>query len=195
MADIVKKTPELERLFQVLARHSFKTGDFVLASGARSNYYLDCRTTSLHPEGATLIGSLFFEAVKAIEAHKGITIAAVGGMTMGADPLATAVSVTSYLRGAPLYAFIVRKEEKSHGRGGLVVGRENLPDQAPVVMLEDVVTSGGSTLQAMEKVRDSGLNPVAVLALVDRLAGGREAFEQAGVDFYPLFTKDDFLAR
>jgi len=195
MPGIINDTPDRNRLFELLKRLSFRTGEFVLASGKKSNYYLDCRITSLHAEGATVIGIVCHDIIKAYEAAKGTTIAAAGGMTLGADPLATAVSVTSFQRQTPIPAFIVRKEEKSHGRKGLVVGVDNIPQGGDVMMLEDVVTTGGSTLKAIDHVRDAGLNPVGVIALVDRMEGGAEALAKAGVDFFPIFTKDDFLAE
>ena len=118
---------------------------------------------------------------------------AVGGLTLGADPLATATSVASFLAGRPLHAFIVRKEPKGHGTGQWIEGRKTIPDGSRVIVLEDVVTTGGSALRAIERCRAERLEVVACLALVDRLEGGREAIEATGVPLRPLFTRKDFL--
>ena len=116
----------------------------------------------------------------------------VGGMTLGADPLATATSLASRHRSMPLAAFIVRKEAKGHGTGAWIEGRRNLPAGSPVVLLEDVITTGGATLKALERVRLEGLVPLGVAALVDRQAGGRERLEALGLCVRPLFVATDF---
>ena len=117
----------------------------------------------------------------------------MGGLTLGADPLASAVSLTSYLSGTPLHAFIVRKEPKGHGTGQWLEGMKALAPGAPVAILEDVVTTGASTLKAIERAQLEGLRVLGAFALVDRLEGGREAVEAAGHRLFALYTRKDFI--
>jgi orotate phosphoribosyltransferase len=117
----------------------------------------------------------------------------VGGLTLGADPIASAIALTSFLQGEPVDSFIVRKEPKGHGTGQWIEGRKTIPDGSRVVVIEDVVTTGGSALKAIERCRAEKLEPVACVALVDRLEGGREAIEAQGVPLDPLFTRKDFI--
>ena len=117
----------------------------------------------------------------------------VGGLTLGADPLASAIALTSFLEGAPVDSFIVRKEPKGHGTGQWIEGRKTIPDQSRVAVLEDVVTSGGSALKAIERCRAEKLEVVGCFALVDRMEGGREAIEAQGVSLQSLFTRKDFI--
>jgi orotate phosphoribosyltransferase len=159
----------------------------VLSSGQKSNFYIDCKQVSLEAEGATLIGELFHEAIEVVAPHA----VAVGGMTLGADPLATATSVTSFRAGRPRSAFIVRKEPKGHGTGQWIESTQ-LPQGAPVVILEDVVTTGASTLRAIERARQSGMTVLHALGIVDRLEGGHAAVT-AEVPLLTLFTRHDFL--
>ena len=159
----------------------------VLSSGQRSNFYIDCKQVSLDAEGATLIGELFDELVEAIAPDA----VAVGGLTLGADPLATATSIASFRTGRPRSAFLVRKEPKGHGTGQWLESTR-LASGARVVVLEDVVTTGASTLRAIERVREAGLVVAHALAIVDRLEGGREAVT-AQVPLLALFTRRDFL--
>ncbi len=140
---------------------------------------------ALTAEGHVLIGRLLLAAVPD-------EAVAVGGLTLGADPLASAVSLTSWLAGRPVAAFLVRKAPKGHGTGQWVE-RPALPEGARVVVLEDVITTGGSALKALERARAEGLEPVKVLALVDRMEGGREAIEAAGVPVESLFRRTDFI--
>jgi orotate phosphoribosyltransferase len=147
----------------------------------------------LHPEGAAALGALLLDAVERLEARLGRRATGVGGMSIGADPLATAVSLAAWARGRHLPAFLVRKERKGHGTGAWVEGRRNLPAGSPVILLEDVVTTGGSTLRAAERVREDGLEPFAVAAIIDRQAGGREALEGAGLPVEALFTLAELL--
>ena len=148
--------------------------------------------TALHPEGAHLLGRLMLDEVGAIEAELGEDAVGVGGMTLGADPLATAVSLASRYRPRPLVAYIVRKEAKGHGTGAFIEGRRNLPDGAPVILLEDVITTGGSTARAVEHVITEGLRPLGVVAIVDREAGGVARLTSMGLVVRTLFRTRDF---
>jgi orotate phosphoribosyltransferase len=183
--------PELARkrarLFELLRGRAFAEREVVLSSGAKSTFYIDCKQVSLDAEGATLIGELFYAAIEAVAPGA----VAVGGLTLGADPLATATSIVSFQRGKPRAAFIVRKEPKGHGTGQWLES-PGLATGAPVVIVEDVVTTGASTLRAIERARQGGLEVVHALGLVDRLEGGREAIE-AQVSLMTLFSSRDFL--
>lgn len=178
-----------QRLLRLLHEKSFRAGKVVLASGRESDFYIDCRQTSLSAEGHLLIGRLVYKLVR--EKFSGAV--AVGGPTMGADPLVSAVSLTSQIDGHPLQGFLVRKESKGHGTGAWIEGMANLAEGDQVVVLEDVVTSGGSALKAMDKVEQAGLKILGVVVLVDRLEGGRQAIEQAGYRLHSLFTRSDFV--
>jgi orotate phosphoribosyltransferase len=169
-----------ERLIALLVERSFRVGDFVLASGAQSRYYVDCRTTTTHAEGQAVIGRLGLAALR----EAGLRPDAVGGLTMGADPVAYAIAHASWLAGDPVNAFTVRKEPKAHGTGKRVEGCFSAGQQ--VVIVEDVITTGGSALKAIEAVQAEGGTVVAVLALVDREEGGREKIESAGYPVHAL---------
>jgi len=176
------------RLLELLTRLSFERRKVTLSSGKESDFYIDCKRTALTAEGHFLVGRLLLEAIRAEAAEaKG-----VGGLTLGADPLASAVSLTSHLAGHPLHAFIVRKEPKGHGTGQWVEGLSALGPGAPVAVVEDVVTSGASTLKAIERSTAEGLKVLGAFALVDRLEGGREAIEAKGHRLTTLFTRKDF---
>jgi orotate phosphoribosyltransferase len=181
-----------ERLLALLTTLSFERRAVVLSSGAPSSFYLDCKQTALHPEGAQLIGHLLHHLVTEIETATGVVAIGVGGMTLGADPLATATSLASLSGPHPLAAFIVRKEAKGHGTGAWIEGRRNLPHDSPVVLLEDVITTGGATLKALERVREEGLRPLGVAAIVDRMAGGVERLTAEGLVVRSLFRATDF---
>ena len=168
-----------ERLIALLLERSFRVGDFVLASGARSPYYVDARTTTTHAEGQAVVGRLGLAAIR----EAGLRPASVGGLTLGADPVAYAIAHASWLAGDPVNAFTVRKEPKAHGTGKRVEGCFAAGDE--VVMIEDTVTTGGSTLKAIQAVEAEGGTVLAVLALIDREEGGRQAIEAAG---YPVLT-------
>lgn len=176
-----------ERLLGLLRSRAFQEREVVLASGRTSNFYIDCKQVSLDAEGATLIGELFHAAIEEVAPQA----LAVGGLTLGADPLATATSVVSFLAGRPRAAFLVRKEPKGHGTNQWLESTR-LPAGAEVVVLEDVITTGDSTLKAVERARLAGLRVVHALGLVDRLEGGREAVTRE-VPLTTLFTRRDFL--
>ena len=176
------------RLARLLVEKSYREGDFVLASGRRSDYYFDCRVTALHAEGSWLIGTLFNHMLSEMD------IKGVGGMTMGADPLVAATTVISHEQGRPLDGLLVRKEAKGHGTGQYVEGLGNFSTGDRVAMLEDVVTTGGSLLKACDRIRDAGLSIVAVCAILDREEGGREKLREAGYDLLALFTRAELVA-
>jgi len=183
--------PELaakrERLLALLRSLAFQEREVVLSSGRTSNFYIDCKQVSLDAEGATLIGELFHAIIDEVAPQA----VAVGGLTLGADPLATATSVMSFLRGRPRAAFLVRKEPKGHGTNQWLESTK-LPAGAPVVVVEDVVTTGAATLKAIERARLVGLEVVHAIGLVDRLEGGREAVIRE-TPLTTLFTRRDFL--
>jgi orotate phosphoribosyltransferase len=171
-------------LLRLLAHKSFKLGEFKLSSGARSDYYIDCRLTTLDARGSQLTGQVFLEEIR----QRGWKPQAIGGLTMGADPIVVAVSVTS----GELSGFLVRKAEKQHGTGQRIEGfRER---GARVVIVDDVCTSGASTVQAIEAAREFGFEVVGAMCLVERKeAGGRPNVEKATapVPFVTIFTADD----
>jgi orotate phosphoribosyltransferase len=176
------------RLLDLLKEKAYEQKQVTLASGRSSNFYIDVKRVSLLAEGAYLIGHGLFSIIRS---HYKEAIG-VGGLTLGADPLVTAVAYTSYVEKHPLEAFIVRKEAKGHGMGKMIEGGHFLPQGSSVVVLEDVVTSGGSSLEAAKKVRDHGWKVCGVAAVVDREEGGREALQKEGLDLYSLFRKSDF---
>ncbi len=177
------------RLLELLRQLSFERRTVTLASGKESDFYIDCKRTALTAEGHVLVGRCLLAEVLAVQP----LVRAVGGLTLGADPIASAIALTSSLQGHPVDAFIVRKEPKGHGTGQWIEGRRTIPDGSRVIVLEDVVTTGGSALKAIERCRAEKLEVVACLALVDRLEGGRQAIEASGVPLRSLFTRTDFL--
>jgi orotate phosphoribosyltransferase len=175
------------RLLALMARLSYERREVTLASGLKSNFYIDCKQSVLTAEGHFLVGSLLLSLLR----EKAPGVEAVGGLTMGADPLASAVSTLSYVAGRPLMAFYVRKEPKGHGTGQWIEGIKSLRPGMPVAILEDVVTTGGSALKAIGRVREFGLDVKLILGLVDREEGGREALEREA-PLVTLFRKRDF---
>ncbi len=174
-----------ELLCRLLAERSFKLGDFELASGQRSDYYIDCRTTTMHAQGQVLLGRVGFDAIKSA----GLRPDAIGGLTMGADPLAYAIAAESWRQGEPIHAFSVRKRAKRHGRGQLIEGC--FEPGARVVIVEDVITTGGSALKAWDAVRQSHGEVLAVLGLVDREEGGVRTLREANLNPIVLYTASD----
>ncbi len=201
------------RLLELLRQLSFERRKVILASGKESDFYIDCKRTTLTAEGHVLVGRCLLDRVR----RQRPLVRAVGGLTLGADPLASAIALTSFLEYerwllrdqvegraggripdltpgiTPIDAFIVRKEPKGHGTGQWIEGRRTIPDGSRVAVLEDVVTTGGSALKAVERCRAERLEVVACFALVDRMEGGREALEVAGVPLDCLFSREDFL--
>jgi orotate phosphoribosyltransferase len=180
---------ERERLKKIIIELSYEKRNVVLASGRASDFYFDGKQTTLHPEGGYLTGKLFFESIRDVEGVEG-----VGGLTLGADPIATATSVVSFLEGKPIPGFIIRKEPKGHGTGAWLEGRKNLKPGARVVIVEDVVTSGGSSIKAIKRAEEEGLVVLGVVTLVDREEGGRENIEKEGYWMKSIFTKAEILA-
>jgi len=175
------------RLLALLKRLSYEQREVTLASGLKSNFYIDCKQTVLTAEGHFLVGSLFNRVLVA----QAPAVEAIGGVTMGADPLASAVSTMSFVAGRPLPAFYVRKEPQGHGTGQWIEGTKSLRPGMPVAILEDVVTTGGSALKAIARVREHGLTVSVILGLVDREEGGREVLEKEA-PLVTLFRKRDF---
>ncbi|HEU4697762.1 MAG TPA: orotate phosphoribosyltransferase [Gemmatimonadales bacterium] len=178
-------TADRDALVRLLLARSVERGDFVLASGQRSSYYIDCRKATMSAEGQVLIGRMGYAAIRAA----GWGVGAVGGLTMGADPVAYAIAGASWGSEPVLDAFSVRKEAKAHGTGRQIEG--NFTPDAPVVVVEDVITSGGSALKAIEAVTRAGGRVAGVFALVDREQGGRAALEAAGHRVVTLLTTTD----
>lgn len=182
--DLTSLRPLLLDLFCQLA---YKEGDFVLSSGQRSSYYINGKQVTLHPQGALAIGRLLLSQLP-------IDTQAVAGLTLGADPIVSAVSVVSALENRPIPALIIRKESKGHGTMAYIEG-PSLPARAKVVVLEDVVTTGQSALKAVERLREAGYDVNQVIALVDRQQGGSELYQQSGLDFQALFSIKDLQTR
>jgi orotate phosphoribosyltransferase len=176
------------RLLDLLRARSFARKRVVLASGKESDFFIDCKQAVLSAEGHALVGQLMLDALGQLPPAD-----AVAGVELGGCPLASAVSLTSHLRGAPRDAVYVRKEAKEHGSKRLLEGDVHLPKGASIVVLEDVTTTGGSTLKAVEKLRAAGHRVAGVVTLVDRLEGGREAIEAAGLPFVAIYTRRDFI--
>ena len=178
-----------DRLLDLFVKRSFRLGDFTLASGRKSDFYIDCRTTTMHAEGQVLLGQVGYEVLDAAGWHPDV----VGGLTMGADPIAYAIAGESFRRGQPMHAFSVRKRAKRHGTGRRIEGC--FESGARVVVIEDVITTGGSALQACEAVREEQGSIVGVLAAVDRQEGGADAIREAGLHVVSLFGVDELRAR
>lgn len=176
------------RLIEIILERSFQFSEeptFQLVSGKKSQYYFNCKATTLHPEGMVLVGEIGFAGIRGLSPH------AVGGLTLGADPLAYAVSFHSALAKAPIETFIVRKEAKKHGLMRKIEG--NVREGDRVVVVDDVVTTGGSTLQAVEAAQAAGLDVVKILTLVDRQEGGRENIEKTGIPFEAILTREEVM--
>jgi len=183
-----------KELSDLLRSKSVFHGDFMLSSGARSNYYLDCRLTTLDPKGAWLVGQTMHTLIRKEQAARNARIDAVGGLTMGADPIGLAVAMFSFSAKdeAPLQVFSVRKAPKGHGQTKLIEGNFRKGDS--VVVLDDVVTSGESTIAAINAVVKEGGTVAFVAVLVDRQEGGRERIESLGHSVLSLFKRDELLA-
>ncbi len=178
---------ERERLRELLTTHSLMFGDFTLRSGKKSNFYFDSKKTTLLPEGAWLTAR---EVLRTLREH-GVEADAIGGMTLGADPIVCAVAALSHVEGPPLRAFIVRKEVKEHGTARQIEG--SLEPRSRVVIVDDVITTAGSTLRSIEAAEAAGHRVVAVLCLVDREEGGAERL--AGRRFLPLYRRSEIFDR
>lgn len=185
---IGKVRTELLRLIRELA---YREGDFTLASGKKSAYYVDLRLVTMHQRGSVLTGVLFYDAVK--EVLLGREDVGMTGMTMGADPIITATAVIAELEGAVLHPFYTRKEAKGHGTGRALEGY--LEPVKKAVVVEDVSTTGGSAMKTVRFVRDAGIEPLLVTVLLDRMEGARENVEAAGLSFESIFTIEDLRRK
>jgi orotate phosphoribosyltransferase len=181
-------------LLQLLREKSVMFGEFTLASGAKSDFYVDCRLTTMDANGARLIGQLGWEIIRRFLVDRKVAVKAVGGLTMGADPVALAIAMASAKdgAGAPIHAFTVRKSPKTHGRTRLIEG--NFEAGQSVVVVDDVITTGGSTLQAIDAIEKEGGQVALVIALVDRQEGGRQAIEARGAPVIAIVTKEELRA-
>ena len=177
------------QLMALIRERSFGRGKITLASGRESDFYFDLRPTTLHPAGAAYIGDLIVDMLD------GKPVDYVGGLAMGAIPIATAVAIASHKRGGTIGAFFVRKKEKEHGTRKLVEGLPRGQSLAGknVVVVEDVTTSGGSAIQAVNAVRDEGANVLMVITIVDRLEGAADTFAAEKLEFRSLLTAEEFL--
>ncbi len=176
------------RLVELLTERSFERRKVTLASGRESNFFVDCKQTALTAEGHALIGELMLDATDELGGCD-----AVGGVELGGCSLASSVSLISFQRGRPLPALYVRKARKDHGTAKMIEGDKSLRPGLRVALLEDVVTTGGSSLKAVEILREAGTEVVGIVALVDRLEGGAEAIRDAGVKLVSLTTRRDFM--
>lgn len=180
---------ERQRLKELLLEKSYREGTFTLTSGKTSDFYVDGKQTTLDAEGSYLCGRLLFELIR----QSPEPIGAVGGMTLGADPLVTAVSLVSYINKNPIPAFIVRKEAKGHGTGNFIEGKQNLPSGCLVALVEDVVTTGGTLLKVIERVENEGFKVGMVATVVDRQEGGTEALAEQGYPLKAIFTRQQLI--
>lgn len=183
-------TSERAELKAIIRKLSYEEREVTLASGRKSNFYFDGKQTTLHPRGAMLVGQAVLEELQ----HFPAPVEGVGGLTLGADPIATAAALVSSMGDAPVPAFIIRKEPKGHGTGQWLEGRKNLRPGARVVIVEDVLTTGGSALKAVDRAREEGLEVLGIITLVDRQEGGREIVEAAGLQLRSIFTKSQIVA-
>ncbi|MBK6517899.1 MAG: orotate phosphoribosyltransferase [Polyangiaceae bacterium] len=176
-------------LIELLKTRSYEKKKVTLASGKESDFFIDCKQTVLTAEGHVLVGSLMFDAIERLFP----SCEAVAGVELGGCPLASAVSVLSFERGKPLAALYVRKEAKDHGSKRLVENDKSLREGIPVVVLEDVITTGGSTLKSVEKLKAVGATVLGVIAIVDRQEGGAETIKAAGLPFVAITNKADIV--
>jgi orotate phosphoribosyltransferase len=177
-----------ERLGEIILDRSFKYSEdppFTLASGKKSNYYFNCKPTTLDPEGMNLIGAIIFDMLKDTD------ITAAGGLTLGADPIANALSVISYQKGKPIKSFIVRKDIKAHGTKSAIEGSVGTGEK--VAIIDDVITTGGSTITAIEQARLTGLIVEMVITLIDREEGGRENILQYVDNIKSILTRTEVM--
>ena len=190
-SDIWATTADLitlrHKLLDLFCQHAYQEGDFLLSSGLRSSYYVNKTQVTLHPQGALAVGRLLFPLLP-------VDTEAVGGLTLGADPIVTAVSLVSVYENRPIPALIIRKEAKGYGTRAYIEG-PSLPEGAKVVVLEDVVTTGQSALKAVERLQEAGYTVNQVIALVDRQQGGGELYQSVGLKFETLFSIQEVQER
>ncbi|RUM61106.1 MAG: orotate phosphoribosyltransferase [Persephonella sp.] len=177
-----------EKLKKLILERALKVADkpiFKLSSGKLSTYYIDLRTITLDPEGGYIIGNLIYEKIKDTE------VSAIGGLTLGADPIAYATSLTAYLNKRYIKPFVVRKEPKKYGTGKQIEG--NLSEGEKVFIVDDVITTGGSALKAARVAKENNLDVLGIIAIVDREEGGEENIRKEGFEFYPIFKISELL--
>ena len=177
-----------KRLIELVLEKAFKYSEepvFKLVSGRMSNYYFNCKAVTLHPEGMHLIGNIIYGMIKSGE------IKGIGGLTLGADPISNAVAYTSFLKGAPVESFVVRKSAKSHGTMQWIEGNVAKGDR--VVIVDDVITTGKSTIEAITRAKEAGLNIMKVIALIDRQEGGRENIAARGYNVEAVVTREEVM--
>ena len=180
-----------QRLKEILLEKSYRKGTFTLTSGKTSDFYIDGKQTTLSAEGAYLCGKLLFQLLQ----KSPTPIDAVGGMTLGADPLVTAVSIASFLEKEPIPAFIVRKEAKGHGTGNYIEGLKNMEEGCTVALLEDVVTTGGTLIKVIERVEAAGFKVGLIATIVERQEGGTQELAKAGYTLESVFTREQLLSE
>ena len=174
-------------LLDLIVRYAYVEGDFTLSSGAKSSYYINCKQVTLRAEGGLALGRLLLQMLPK-------DTAAIAGLTLGADPMVSAVSVVSAYENKPIPALIIRKKPKGHGTQAYIEG-PTLPEKAKVVVLEDVVTTGGSALTAVERLQDAGYEVTQILSLVDREQGGSKLYQSKGIEFKALFSIREIQQR
>jgi len=180
----IAELPALRQaLLKLFCEVAYGEGDFLLSSGQKSTYYINSKQVTLHPQGGLAVGRILLPTIAS-------ETVAVAGLTLGADPIVTAVSVVAAYEGRSLAALIVRKEPKGHGTQAYIEG-PTLPEGSPVVVLEDVVTTGQSAMKAVDRLREAGYQVEEVITLVDRQQGGAEFYEKAGLKFQAVFTIQD----
>jgi orotate phosphoribosyltransferase len=175
-----------QRLFHILKTQAFSRGDFTLSSGKKSSYYLDARLVTLSAEGAFLCGKLIHALVR------DVAPTAIGGPTLGADPMVGAIGAVSFLEGCPVKTFIIRKEPKGHGKGRMVEGPALTPEDL-IVFIDDVATTGKAFIHSIDALAPDGLKPVKCACIIDRQDGAKEALAARGVKLVSLFTAAEFL--
>ncbi|MDH3329444.1 MAG: orotate phosphoribosyltransferase [Desulfobulbaceae bacterium] len=180
---------EREQLKHILLQKSYREGTFTLTSGKTSDFYVDGKQTTLSAEGAYLCGRLLYQLIR----NHPEKITGVGGMTLGADPLVTAVSIVSHLENDPIPAFIVRKESKGHGTDNFIEGKSNLESGGLVALVEDVVTTGGTLVKVIERVENEGFRVGLVATIVDRQEGGAEILAARGYPLAAIFTREQLI--
>lgn len=174
-------------LLDLICEVAYKEGDFTLSSGQKSTYYINGKQVTLHAQGALMIARLLLDMLPA-------GTVGVGGLTLGADPMVSAVSIVGAYENKPITPLIIRKEAKGHGTRAYIEGPE-LPQGSAVTILEDVVTTGASAMKAVERLREAGYEVNTILALVDRQQGGRSLYDKAGLNFQPIFTIEELQAH
>ncbi|MCX7990421.1 MAG: orotate phosphoribosyltransferase [Proteobacteria bacterium] len=178
-----------EKLLNIIKELGYEKKKVILASGRESDFYVDLRNVTLHPEGLYLTSNIMFEILK----KEFSEVEAVGGPTLGADPIIAGLIYQSYLKNSPLMGFIIRKEPKKHGLSKMIEGDKNLNNLKKVVIIEDVVTTGESSYKAYNIALSSGFDVLGILAILDRDEGADEFFREKGIKFISIFKRDDIL--